>query len=311
MVLAAIAPIFLIVIAGFFIRRIGVLSAAADATLLRICLNVLYPCLVVATVVGNPALHRRENVWMPPLAGFVTVMAGFAASYAGARLLRLPRGSETRTFAFVTGLYNYGYMAIPVVDNLFGAKTLGVLFTHNLGVELAFWIGLSIVLAGPGGDEAWWRRVLNAPVIAILVSLTLNFVLGGRGLPDWIAGAALAAASAAAMTPAMLKPSRMPRAPLGSDGWVRPMAAKTSGWIWVATMCSMRQPLAASMPAVMAASTPAASPPMRTMYLPEQIERDSSSRTSPDFSMVSATANPAAMLESSIRPMDFSFIIFW
>ena len=190
MVLAAIAPIFLIVIAGFFIRRIGVLSAAADATLLRICLNVLYPCLVVATVVGNPALHRRENVWMPPLAGFVTVMAGFAASYAGARLLRLPRGSETRTFAFVTGLYNYGYMAIPVVDNLFGAKTLGVLFTHNLGVELAFWIGLSIVLAGPGGDEAWWRRVLNAPVIAILVSLTLNFVLGGRGLPDWIAGAA-------------------------------------------------------------------------------------------------------------------------
>ena len=191
MILAAIAPIFLIVIAGFTIRRLGVLSANADATLLRICLNVLYPCLVVATVVGNPALHQRANVWMPPLAGFLTVTVGYALSYGGARLLRLPRGSDARTFTFVTGLYNYGYMAIPVVDKLFGAKALGVLFTHNLGVELAFWVGLSVILASQSKEgKAWWRHLLNAPVIAIVFSLALNFALGGGGLPDWIAGAA-------------------------------------------------------------------------------------------------------------------------
>ena len=192
MIFAAIAPVFLITLAGFTIRRAGVLSAEADSTFLRVCVNVLYPCLILTTIVGNPALHQAANVWMPPLAGFLSVAVGYAASYGCARLLRLPRGSETRTFTYVTGLYNYGYMAIPVVDKLFGAKALGVLFTHNLGVEIAFWIGLSLILASRDREngQAWWRQALNAPVLAILGSLALNFSLGGGHLPGWIDGAA-------------------------------------------------------------------------------------------------------------------------
>ena len=110
MIFAAIAPVFLITLAGFTIRRAGVLSAEADSTFLRVCVNVLYPCLILTTIVGNPALHQAANVWMPPLAGFLSVAVGYAASYGCARLLRLPRGSETRTFTYVTGLYNYGYI---------------------------------------------------------------------------------------------------------------------------------------------------------------------------------------------------------
>ena len=51
---------------------------------------------------------------------------------------------------------------------------------------------------------------------------------------------------------------------------------------------SMRQPSTASAPADTAASTAAVSPPMRTMYLPEQIERERSRRTLPAFSIMSA-----------------------
>src|ERR1035441_10449306 len=75
------------------------------------------------------------------------------------------------------------------------------------------------------------------------------------------------------------------------------------------TKWSMRQPLAASEPAATAASTAAVSPPIRTMYLPEQIERDNIRRTLPAFNIVSATWNPAAMLDSSIKPIDFSIIL--
>src|SRR5208337_5297782 len=75
------------------------------------------------------------------------------------------------------------------------------------------------------------------------------------------------------------------------------------------TKWSMRQPLAASEPAATAASTAAVSPPISTIYLPEQIERDNSNRTLPAFNIVSATSNPAAMLDSSIKPIDFSIIL--
>ncbi len=41
------------------------------------------------------------------------------------------------------------------------------------------------------------------------------------------------------------------------------------------------------------------------MYLPEQMERDSTRSTSAAFSMASATWYPAAMLVSSIKPIEF------
>jgi hypothetical protein len=44
------------------------------------------------------------------------------------------------------------------------------------------------------------------------------------------------------------------------------------------------------------------------MYLPEQMERESISFTLPALSAESATENPAAMLESSMRPTDLSFM---
>ena len=188
MLFAAIAPVFVIILAGFLIRRAGVLSAEADASLLRISVNLLYPCLIVSSIVGNDALRLGVNVWLPPLTGFLTVTIGYLASYFGARLLRLPRGAETRTFTYVTGLYNYGYAAIPVVGALFGVKAVGVLFTHNLGVEIAFWIGASLILAARS-DAAGWRKVFNAPVVTILGSLVLNSLHAREHVPAWVFGA--------------------------------------------------------------------------------------------------------------------------
>jgi predicted permease len=192
--LAAIAPVFAIIAAGFLIRRNGVLSAQADSSLLRICVNVLYPCLIVSTIVGNEALHQASNVWLPPLTGFMTVGMGFLVCYGGARLLRIPHGRSTRTFVYVAGMYNYSYTAIPIIQQIFGTKALGVLFTHNLGVEIAFWIGASLILAGHSetgetGQANIWRRIISMPVIAILLSLLLNFAHAGEHLPLWLLGA--------------------------------------------------------------------------------------------------------------------------
>jgi predicted permease len=192
--LAAVAPVFVIIAAGFLIRRNGVLSAEADASLLRICVNVLYPCLILSTIVGNDALHQAANVWLPPLTGLLMVGTGYLCCWGGARVLRIPRGRETRTFVYVAGLYNYSYTAIPVVEKIFGVRTLGVLFTHNLGVEVGFWLGASLILAGHSdaggpGRKGLWRRVVSMPVIAIMVSLVLNFAHGADYLPGWLFGA--------------------------------------------------------------------------------------------------------------------------
>jgi predicted permease len=191
MLFTAIAPVFLIIAAGFVFRRNGALTADADSSLLRLGVNLLYPCLILNTILGNEALKQPVNVWMPPLTGLFMVGAGYLVCFFGARALRIPRGSDTRTFVYVTGLYNYGYIAIPVVEKLFGAKAVGVLFTHNLGVEVGFWLGATLILAGEAKQNKMtlMRRIASPPVIAILISLILNFTHVGAYIPAWFLGA--------------------------------------------------------------------------------------------------------------------------
>lgn len=175
MLFAAIAPVFVIILAGFLVRRSGVLSEEADGSLMRVYINLLYPCLIATKILGNPALREGANLWLPPLAGAATMAIGFVFCWLGGRLLSLPRGAATRTFTYVTGAYNFAFTAIPIVGSLFGNKALGVLFMFNLGVELAFWIATGLILPNQSGINLW-RRILNVPVITVLASVALNLM---------------------------------------------------------------------------------------------------------------------------------------
>lgn len=184
---AAVAPVFLIILAGWLIRRIGWLTAAADASLLRVIVNLLYPCLILDTILGNRALEKAGNLLLAPVAGFVTVAGGYAISYALAPLFGVRETRARRTFAFTTGIYNYGYLALPLAQR-FGAETSGVLFIHNIGVEVALWtVGLMLLTGARGGTG--WRQIFNPPVLAILGAALLHFA----GARDWMPGVALTA----------------------------------------------------------------------------------------------------------------------
>lgn len=181
-IVALIAPVFAMIAAGALARWRNWLRVEAEESLLKLVVNVLTPCLVFRSVIGNRALLAADNVVLPPLVGFVTVAAGFVVGYYGGLLLGLRRGHGLRTFAFAVGIYNYGYIPIPLIESLFGAETLGVLFVHNIGCELAIWSIGVILIAGASLREGW-RRAINAPVISIVVAVSLNVAGAGAWIP--------------------------------------------------------------------------------------------------------------------------------
>lgn len=186
--LAAVAPVFLIILAGFVLRRVHWLTMEADQSLLRVCINVLMPCLILDSVLGNPALQKIENISLPPLVGFATFCLGYFVALPLGRLLGLSE-NQARTFSFTVGSYNYAYVPIPLVQAFCPRETTGVLFTHNLGVEIAFWtVGIGILTGA--SLRRGWTKIFNPPVLAIVGSLTLNACHG----IDWIPGFVLKAA---------------------------------------------------------------------------------------------------------------------
>jgi predicted permease len=97
-----------------------------------------------------------------------------AAARLCLRATGLAESRARRTFMLAAGLYNYGFVPIPLALLLFNQETVGVLFVHNMGVELALWtIGVMVITGTKAGGGL--ARVINAPLVAMVISLVLNF----------------------------------------------------------------------------------------------------------------------------------------
>ncbi|MFN7141512.1 MAG: AEC family transporter [Limisphaerales bacterium] len=183
-VLLAVLPVFLITVIGVFMRKVNWLTEQADQSMLKVTINVLSPALIFDSILNNEALKQLSNVILPPIVGFGTVSLGIGVGWLFAKFAKFQDRKTIATLAICAGIYNYGYIPVPLVTTLFDRETLGVLFVHNVGVELSFWTLAVAVLGGKSGRG--WKQFINPPVIAIIVSLTLNAFGGHEIVPRFI-----------------------------------------------------------------------------------------------------------------------------
>ena len=187
--LAAILSVFCIVALGVFLRRYGRLTHESEQPLLRLTIDVLLPCLIIDRVLRTDAFSEPQNLWLPALLGFglvaVGIVFGLCVALLPAKLNGLENWKQRRTFAGCVGILNYGFVPIPLVAVMFPGddRTLGVLFVQNLGVELTVWTILLFTLTGTI-DRKSFRRVINAPNIAIVTAVSLNLLGNSRFIPD-------------------------------------------------------------------------------------------------------------------------------
>lgn len=174
-VLIAVLPVFGIMGIGFWLRRMNWLTADADQSLMRLAINLLMPSLIFDSVLGNSALCRPENLLLPPLFGFGMMAVGLGVARCFVGLAGMRTKPEQRTFVFLAGLQNYSYLTIPLCLSLFSSGTMGVLFVHNVGTEMAMWT-LGIATLSGGWTAGGWKKILNAPLAALLLALLLNFL---------------------------------------------------------------------------------------------------------------------------------------
>jgi len=181
--LLLILPVFGVMAVGVGMRRGGWLTTEADESLLRLVVNVFYPCIIFENVYANPALREPANLGWAPLVGFGTMAAGMGLCFFAGRLLGFTTGTGLRTFAFSVGIYNYSYITVPIVEQLFGREALGVLFVHNVGSEVAIWVVGILILSGQS-LRTGWKKLFNAPVVALVVSVGVNLCGLSAAIPS-------------------------------------------------------------------------------------------------------------------------------
>jgi len=173
-VLNAVIPVFAIMAAGLGVRRLNWLSEQADHSLFQVVVNFLMPCLILDTVMTNAAARDWRNLALAPLVGFGTIAASLGIVWLVSRCMHFPSAATRRTFTITAGLQNYGYIPLPLTLLLFDQQTTGILFLHNLGVEVCVWTLVLLVITG-GRSTGAWSQILNPPLIAVFLALALNF----------------------------------------------------------------------------------------------------------------------------------------
>ncbi len=177
-----ILPVFAMIAIGAGLRYKQWITEAGETSLFNLVVKVTFPCLIFESVATNPALREPGNLLLPPLLGFGLTLLSMALGWYVARALGLTIGHGLRTFALAVGLTNYGYLPLPLMDAMFGPESRAVLLVHNVGVEAAIWTGGVLVVTGLS-PLAGWRKLINAPVIALGVAVICNLTGVSAHLP--------------------------------------------------------------------------------------------------------------------------------
>lgn len=171
--LLLVVPVFALIGIGVLVRRVHWIEGEAEASLIRLVVNVCYPCLIFESVAGNPALRSPGNLIVPPLLGFGITALGIHAGLLVAKAIGLHVGTGLRTFALAVGITNYGYLPLPIMEGIWGPESRGVLLVHNVGVEVAIWTVGVLVLSGQSLREGW-RRLVSPVIITLALGVVVN-----------------------------------------------------------------------------------------------------------------------------------------
>lgn len=181
-ILSATLPVYLTMLAGAVARYFGWLPKEADSGIMHLTVKLLFPALVIERIVGNPGLQYPSQVLLAGFLGYSLVAVSLLICFGVARLFGMKSGSGARTFAVCNAFQNYGYVAIPVTEALFGRELTGVLFTFTIGVEFAMWtIGVGMLT---GFKKVPIGHLLNAPVLSIFMALALHYAGAGPYIPS-------------------------------------------------------------------------------------------------------------------------------
>lgn len=171
-VLQQVLPVYLLILAGAALRWSRLTRREHDDGILHLVFHVMYPCFIIDKLVGSESVRDPGSVAWGIGLGFAFPVIGMAMAWLVSGWLNYEKGNGRRTFTLASGVQNFGYTAIPVVEQMWvGTGAMAMLFVHNVGVELAIWsVGVMLI---SGDRKVPWKRLINGPVVAVVVGLGL------------------------------------------------------------------------------------------------------------------------------------------
>ena len=170
--------LFLLIGAGFFVARAGLITAETSNPLRTPLMEVTVPATIICSMLRpfDPGFLRLGASMI--LVGAVMFLLFAALSMGLSRLLRVPEGRRGMWCCCAT-FCNNGFMGFPVALALFGEEGLALTVMLSIPFNfLLYSLGAKMVCLDVSGEQkplSWGRAVFNLINLSMAVGLVLYF----------------------------------------------------------------------------------------------------------------------------------------
>lgn len=172
MVFQQVVVLFLLIVVGYVIRKMNIVTDAINREIGALVINIALPAFLIVSMNQSFSVEMLKTSGIFVLLSF-GVYAGFAVSAKLFSKMLGVKGKARDVFEYVLLFSNVGYMGYPVVKVVFGDE--GVFYTavYNLSFSVLVW-SYGVYLMNRNSDHKEKSKgILNPGLVAVLIGFTL------------------------------------------------------------------------------------------------------------------------------------------
>lgn len=179
------ATIFLLVAAGFLVKRMGLIGPEGQKNITDLVIYVILPCNILHAFMNSPV---EENLmyYMEVLLISLGIQA-FCVVYGKLMFRKEPEG-RNKCLRYGIICSNAGFLGNPIAEGIYGPEGLVLASIYLIPQRIMMWTSGLAVFTGSTDRKATVRKVLTHPCI-VMSMLGLVMMLTGWKLPAGITGA--------------------------------------------------------------------------------------------------------------------------
>jgi malate permease and related proteins len=173
-ILNSIISLFLIMLAGIYGKKKGIINSSVSKGLTDILLQIALPCMIVSSFAFSYDDAIKSNVFK----AFYYSLAAYIIVAVVSYILTVPINKERRTILHFANVFtNTGYIGFPVLNAVYGAEAVIYGSIFNMFFVLFLWTYGIMIFKGRIEKKDIFREILkallNPSVIGVYIGVTM------------------------------------------------------------------------------------------------------------------------------------------
>lgn len=186
-VLNPVLTLFICMAIGFALQKFKIVPESTSKSLARLETTVFCPALAFMSMANaftpSSIAKHSANLLVSTILLFLALIIGISLSY----LFVKKKSYERYVYQYALAFANFGYMADPLVQALFGDAVLGSYKFFSLPFSICVYVwGITILTPAENRTSSPLKRILNFPTVALIIGMVFGLTSALPFVPSFI-----------------------------------------------------------------------------------------------------------------------------